>query len=122
MGYIMASMLLRVKKNFLRVACSSVRSSHSIGIDVMQKNRGTTNIKDLTNGPGKLTQAFKITKALNDVDLIRSETFFLADNDEKKSPFTVKTSPRIGISKAKDTLWRFYIQGNPFVSYHKKLE
>lgn len=93
-----------------------------IGIDVMQKNRGITNAKNLTNGPGKLTQAFKITKALNDVDLMHSETFFLAESDEKKSPLLVKTSPRIGISKAKDTLWRFYIQGNPFVSYHKKLE
>jgi len=32
------------------------------GIKIMQENRGIKNLKNLTNGPAKLTQALEITK------------------------------------------------------------
>ncbi|MEM0951914.1 MAG: DNA-3-methyladenine glycosylase [Cyanobacteria bacterium P01_H01_bin.74] len=34
------------------------------------------------------------------------------------SPDMIVTTPRVGISKAKDFPWRFYIEGNPYVSGH----
>jgi len=39
------------------------------GIDAMKKNRGTADLKGLTNGPGRLARALAITKELNGVDV-----------------------------------------------------
>jgi DNA-3-methyladenine glycosylase len=83
------------------------------GIEKMQKNRGTKDLKNLTNGPAKLAEAFGIDKKLNGSSLINGP---LRIYDVKiKEPEIVKTT-RIGISKAQGRLLRFYIKDNPFVS------
>ena len=41
------------------------------GIDIMQKNRGKTDLTNLTNGPAKLAQALRITKEDYGVDLTK---------------------------------------------------
>lgn len=60
------------------------------------------------NGPGKLTKALSIDRALNGEDLISSDALWLED-DGVEIPF--KTSPRIGINYARpedrDVHWRF---------------
>ena len=38
----------------------------------MQENRNITNLKNLTNGPAKLTQALEITKEHYGVDLTKN--------------------------------------------------
>jgi DNA-3-methyladenine glycosylase len=85
------------------------------GIEIMKKNRGIDDTKNLTNGPGKLTKAFGIDKRHNGLDLTRDE-LFIEDSDEKVE--AVKAT-RIGISKGKSKLLRFYIKGNRFVSKFK---
>lgn len=78
---------------------------------IIKKNRGFKKVNELihlTNGPAKLTQAFSISLEHNGLDLTNSESdLFLADGSEDN--FIVESSPRIGISRAKDKLWRFYI-------------
>ncbi|HEX7484199.1 MAG TPA: DNA-3-methyladenine glycosylase [Candidatus Saccharimonadales bacterium] len=69
---------------------------------------------ELTNGPAKLCQALAIDKMMNGHDLADSPLRLiikpqLADNQ-------VVTTQRIGISKAKDIPWRFYITNSPYVS------
>ena len=56
------------------------------------------------NGPGKLCRHLTLTKEQNAVDLITSPHFFVSDDGHK--PAFIAT-PRIGIQKGKDKLWRF---------------
>lgn len=84
------------------------------GIPQMMENRKTSEFRNLTSGPGKLCQALQITKAQNGWDLLRSDLLLAEEEDQKK--FDVVASPRIGISKATENPWRFYIKGNPHVS------
>lgn len=82
------------------------------GIEIMKKNRETNDIKNLTNGPGKLTKAFGIEKKHDGLDLTKSNLFIEKSNEKFK---IVKTT-RIGLSAGEDLLLRFYIKDNSFVS------
>lgn len=88
------------------------------GIEIMFENRNTENIYNLTNGPGKLTQAFRIDKKLNGADLANG-VLSIASAVSRK--FKIVRSKRIGITQNADKLYRFYIEGNPFVSRINKL-
>lgn len=90
------------------------------GIKEMSKNRfGKLVLSqkeriNLTNGPGKLCQAFALNKQYNGMDLTGNEIYILDQPkvDRKK----IGVSKRIGITKAVDLPWRFFIKGNPFLS------
>jgi len=82
------------------------------GIELMKKRRKIDEIKNLTNGPGKLTKALGINKSHDGLNLIGGD-LFIEDNREKVK--TIKTT-RIGLSKGKEKLLRFYIKNNEFVS------
>jgi len=90
------------------------------GVDEMLKNRFPgNNLSDktflnLTNGPAKLCQAFDINRKENGVNLT-GDNIFIAE-DERSKKFDIVKTTRVGISKAKDLQWRFYIKDNPFVS------
>lgn len=74
--------------------------------------------RNITNGPGKLCQAFKIDKKLNNVDLT-GDILWIEDRGTKISPKNIISTKRIGVEyagKYKNKPWRFYIQGNKFVS------
>lgn len=82
-------------------------------MDLLQQRRQKTGVM-VTNGPAKLCQALGINKTLNGHNLtqhpLRLETG-LAYTDEN-----IVTATRIGISRAKDELRRFYVKGNPYIS------
>lgn len=84
------------------------------GQSIMASNRGGVNELNLTNGPAKLCQALAINRQWNGHDL-REEPFKLIVKSKLKQTEIVQTT-RIGISRAKDVPWRFYIHGNPYVS------
>lgn len=85
------------------------------GMARMREHRPATRRDvQLTNGPGKLTEAFGIDGAWHGRDLTVPPLFFAAP-DETPS-FDIATSSRIGISKGVDRLWRFFIDGHPYVS------
>ncbi len=83
------------------------------GIEIMKENRKSKEIQNLTNGPGKLTQAFGINKKHNGLDLTKSNLFITRG---KKENFEIVTTTRIGIKRGKELPLRFYIKGNKFVS------
>ena len=80
-----------------------------LGIDLMQAHRKKEALKDLASGPGKLTQAFVIDKELYGANLAEPGKLFIAEGPSIES-MQIKSTPRIGISKAKDVLWRFYLK------------
>lgn len=69
---------------------------------------------NLTNGPAKFCKAFDITKNENGSDL-SNETIFLSGGTVTKISDIIQTT-RVGITKAKDLPWRFYIKNNPYIS------
>lgn len=72
--------------------------------------------RSLTNGPGKLCKALSVDRSFNGVDLCDGQLFFEEDNGE---PFSIVETKRVGIDyaeEAKDYPWRFYIEGNKYVS------
>ncbi|MCL2139976.1 MAG: DNA-3-methyladenine glycosylase [Treponema sp.] len=82
------------------------------GIDAMRQNRKTNKIENLCNGPGKLCQAFGITKKHNNLSLFDGD---LEIHNSREKPDIVCTA-RIGLSLGKNLPLRFYIMGNRFVS------
>ena len=90
------------------------------GIEEMKKRRKMKNNLPytLTNGPGKLCQAFGIDKGLNKINVTQG-TLWVEDSGEKIKPQNIVAAKRIGVDYAreyKDKLWRFYIKNNKFVS------
>lgn len=83
------------------------------GEPIMEQRRRKTGI-DLTNGPAKLCQALAIDRTLNGHDLTRRPLRLLSQAP-LPAALIIQTT-RIGLSKAKDVPWRFYIAGNPWVS------
>ncbi|EQB63449.1 MAG: 3-methyladenine DNA glycosylase [candidate division Zixibacteria bacterium RBG-1] len=83
------------------------------GIKTMHKNRDSLDLKNLTNGPGKLCQAFGIDRSFNTCDLT-ANFLFVEDRGEKVD--NIGNSERIGIYRGIDRKWRFFILNNNFVS------
>ncbi len=89
------------------------------GLGYMEARRGTTRVRDLARGPGRLCQALAIEMDLDGVDLLCDEQLWLAA--VPPSGARIGKSRRIGITKAAERLLRFYEKGNPFVSGPKSL-
>jgi len=109
------------------------------GIETMAHARsleihGPKDLAKLTSGPGRLCEAFAITRARdNGCDLTSAASSLWIGKtigekmgeeigDEGTRALSIRTSPRIGITKAVDKPWRYYLDGNPFVSgrVHRK--
>lgn len=89
------------------------------GIPVMQRRRGTDTLTQLTTGPGKLCIALGITPDLYGADLTGESIWLSPAPTDDAYRFQIIATTRIGIAYAGDdaTLpWRFYMQGNRFVS------
>jgi DNA-3-methyladenine glycosylase len=87
------------------------------GVDTMRENRGgISETRQLTNGPGKLTQALALTRlSHNGMDVTDPESEIQILTNAFK-PFEMVTTTRIGISQGVDLPWRYYILGNRYVS------
>lgn len=87
------------------------------GLEIMKQRRGLSVTKNVCNGPGKLCQAFGITKADNG-HLLSEQPLYIV----KGAPLPeeqVAATPRVNIDyagEAKEWLWRFYIKDNPYIS------
>ncbi len=75
------------------------------GAEEMLRRRGRTPLAD---GPGKLCQALGIDLDDNGVNLCGSGPIQILDDDTAQ-PVDPVTGPRVGITKAVDTPWRFRI-------------
>jgi DNA-3-methyladenine glycosylase len=85
------------------------------GIETMRRRRGTSELKDLCSGPGKLTQALGIELIHNGADLLDGPVVISARPvGWREAPVSVDR--RIGITKAVELPWRFTATNNRFVS------
>jgi DNA-3-methyladenine glycosylase len=93
---------------------------------LMQANRGTTKLLDLTRGPGRVAAALQITREHDGIDLTASQTLWLGElvplpSEDARRAASIGATVRIGITRAADHQLRFYERGNPFVSGPKHL-
>jgi DNA-3-methyladenine glycosylase len=84
------------------------------GIRIMERNRGTERVRDLARGPGRLSEALAIDRRLDGIDLCQAGPLWLGTDGKASDGFGQST--RIGITRAADSLLRFYVRGNLFVS------
>ena len=90
------------------------------GISIMEERRGSVRPHRLTAGPVTLSQALGIHKKFTATDLT-GDQIWLARG--KEVSFELETDVRIGIDYAEEDAflpWRFYINGNSFVSVKKR--
>ena len=62
----------------------------------------------LFNGPGKICRQLNIDLNFNGEDLSKSKRIWITDS-KHTNKFKIIRTPRIGISKAQDRLWRFVL-------------
>src|SRR5919109_3550132 len=84
------------------------------GIELMRQFRPVNDVFSLTSGPGRLTQALKITSALNGTDLTSSQSELYIEAGKRTDH--IVTTPRIGITRAVDKEWRFVNPSSLFIS------
>ena len=84
------------------------------GITIMQRNRGTERLRDLARGPGRLCAALDIDRRLDGIDLCQPGPLWLGSDGRASD--AIGQSKRIGITRAADSLLRFYVRSDRFVS------
>jgi DNA-3-methyladenine glycosylase len=86
----------------------------TIGVAIMERNRSIDTLRGVARGPGRLCQALRIDRRLDGSDLCQAGPLWLGSDGRK--PGETGESKRIGITRAADSLLRFYVRGNRFVS------
>ncbi len=94
------------------------------GLALMRERRGASiGDRDLCRGPGRLCQALDITREQDGADLTVGpgmdgveDGLWVAETGDWAMDAPIAASPRIGITRAVDWPWRFYVAGNRYVS------
>ncbi len=94
------------------------------GIEEMARARkikvhGPRDLIRLTSGPGRMAEAFGITRTRDNGGDLTSPHSGLWIGDDGFRARNIKTTPRIGITKAADKRLRYILGGNAFVSGRK---
>lgn len=95
------------------------------GLAIMAERRGPIPAISvtLTNGPGKLAQAFAIDKTLNGANLFQPGGVIWLEDGPPIQPTTISTGPRVGLGKTPEPWfslpWRYWLTNNPYVSQYR---
>lgn len=117
----------------LNVSCEQEGSAGAVlfralepitGIEKMAHARGVAisrprDLTKLTSGPGRLAEAFGVTRVRDNGCDLTSAIGSLWIGDDSYRVRTIRVTPRIGITKAADKRLRYILAGNPFVSGRK---
>ncbi|MBY0357104.1 MAG: DNA-3-methyladenine glycosylase [Candidatus Obscuribacterales bacterium] len=71
-------------------------------------------------GPGKLCRHWQISSIHNGTNLMATESDLWIAKGHKLLASEIGISPRIGISKAQERMWRFFIKSNQYLSLKEK--
>lgn len=87
-----------------------------IGLTLMQRRRGSDELRNLCRGPGRLAQAMAFDRKLDGSSLISGPISIHEPGIEIDRVFSICASSRIGIRQAQDLPLRFSVKGSQFVS------
>jgi DNA-3-methyladenine glycosylase len=86
------------------------------GAELAQKRRGErVAARDLARGPARLTQALGVDRAHDGADLFDGAIRL----DRGGRPEATLTGPRVGLRDAADRPWRYWIEGDRYVSAYR---
>jgi DNA-3-methyladenine glycosylase len=108
-----------------RAGCVLIRALEPIsGVEEMAQARrievrSPKDLVKLTSGPGRLAQAFGITRARDNACDLTSAASGLWIGEDGYGAIGIRTTCRIGITKAEDKPLRYILAGNAFVSGRK---
>jgi len=118
--YVYRSMGLHICTN---VVCEPKESGAAVllravepveGTEAMRRARRGLNGAALTNGPGKLSQAFSITLEHYGRSALRGALRIEAGPSVRS--FRILASPRVGLSRGTELPYRFFVEGSPYVT------
>ncbi|MFZ1139528.1 MAG: DNA-3-methyladenine glycosylase [Candidatus Sulfotelmatobacter sp.] len=105
--------------------CVLIRALEPLsGVEEMAQARGIEihgpkDLPKLTSGPGRLAQAFGITRARDNGGDLTSVNNRLWIGEDGYRAHGIRMTPRIGITKAADKPLRYILAGNAFISGRK---
>lgn len=82
------------------------------GLALMEARRRTARRDKLCSGPGRLCQALGVDGSLDGASVFKPPFHIVLP----ATAGAIAQGPRIGISRATDTPWRFGLEGSPFLS------
>jgi DNA-3-methyladenine glycosylase len=85
------------------------------GLDVAQRRRPRSTVRDLARGPARLCEALGIDLSHTGTDLSHGPLTLTMG----QPPDDPRTGPRVGLRLAADRPWRFWIDGDPTVSTYR---
>jgi len=88
------------------------------GLDLARERRGGAPDVSLARGPGNLAQALGLTLTDLGTELLDPGGVHLGP--EATEPVPISAGPRVGVSKAADAPWRFWVTGDPTVSAYRR--
>ncbi|WP_030173663.1 DNA-3-methyladenine glycosylase [Spirillospora albida] len=88
------------------------------GVETARARRPRSSDRDLARGPARLCQALGIDRAHDGLDVCTPGELTVHAGTAP-APELIRTGPRTGVSSAKETPWRFWIDGDPTVSPYR---
>jgi len=85
-----------------------------LGIEAMTRRRGGRELRELTNGPGKLARAFGICLEHDGASALSGP--LRVEASAVRAPERVLAGPRVGIRKAAELPYRFWFADHPHVT------
>ncbi|MDR3032993.1 MAG: DNA-3-methyladenine glycosylase [Kitasatospora sp.] len=96
------------------------------GTDLARRRRAATRSarpgppdRDLARGPARLAQALGIDRKLNGADVTDPGSMLRIRPGRRVTPGVIRRGPRVGVSRAADEPWRFWVAGDPTVSPYR---
>ncbi|MFI0356598.1 DNA-3-methyladenine glycosylase [Actinomadura sp. 9N407] len=89
------------------------------GLETARSRRPRSTERDLARGPARLCQALGIAREQNGSDVCTQGGPMLILPGEPADPSLIRTGPRTGVNGAKETPWRFWVDGDPSVSPYR---
>ncbi|WP_232449776.1 DNA-3-methyladenine glycosylase [Granulibacter bethesdensis] len=86
------------------------------GLEAMRLRRGAIRLRDLCRGPGRVCQALGITGGMDGLSVSRPPFDLQPRHKTGEASDLIAAGPRIGITRATETPWRFYQAESVFVS------
>ena len=74
----------------------------------------------LASGPGLVTRAFGVDLSFNSLEVLNNKSLYISPRDSTLEEKDLIQTTRIGISKAKNIKWRWYLKNSRSVSKRLK--
>jgi DNA-3-methyladenine glycosylase len=88
------------------------------GLELARERRPAVNDVNLARGPGNLARALGLSLDDLGTDLLKPDGVRL--REPPLEPPDISAGPRVGVSKAADVPWRFWVTGDPTVSAYRR--